>query len=421
MNTVSFHPLAIRASDDDPGTYVVGRPVGGEFVELPAIGVDAIRLLDDGVPVDSVEQRLAGGGDRPDVRGLVEALAELGFVAAIDGEATERHPGAGGKEHFGWLKQRHARWLFGRTAKVLYALLVFVTLWTLWRRPGLLPGYGDFFWGGTVGLAVLVNTAMFVASAGVHELMHLAAARSLGVPARIGFGTRLHNLVLQTDVSAAWTLPRRSRYRIYLAGMLWDTAALCTALLLIAHADFGSLVDGLLGAYVLMVVLSLSMQIQVYMRTDMYFVLLDLLRCGDLFHDGMAYSRYLAARVTHRLRLRHSSPPDPARELAPRERRAVRIYAPLLVLGSTIALAVYACYGIPILVLAAVRAFAAITAGFSGGSLLAAADGALVLLVEGGLQVVFLATFYRNRRAWFRRVGARLRRRGRIRTGVERR
>jgi hypothetical protein len=42
---------------------------------------------------------------------------------------------------------------------------------------------------------------------------------------------------------------------------------------------------------------------------------------------------------------------------------------------------------------------------------LAAVDGALVLIVEGGLQVLFLVTFYRNRRDWFARTARRLRRR----------
>jgi hypothetical protein len=84
----------------------------------------------------------------------------------------------------------------------------------------------------------------------------------------------------------------------------------------------------------------------------------------------------------------------------------VRIYTPLLVLGATIALAVYAGYGIPILVETTVLA---VTAVFAGDSLPAAIDGVLVLLVEGGLQVLFLVTFYRNRRAGFRRLFARLR------------
>jgi putative peptide zinc metalloprotease protein len=82
---------------------------------------------------------------------------------------------------------------------------------TCLRRPDLVPAAADFYWTPYVGLAVLVGTVMFSANLSVHELMHLAAARSYGAPARIGFSTRLHYLVVQTDVTAIWAVSRRER------------------------------------------------------------------------------------------------------------------------------------------------------------------------------------------------------------------
>jgi hypothetical protein len=400
---VALHPLVIRPSEDEPDTWVVGRPVGGEFVELPPVGVDAIRLLGTGLPVGAVEDQLADGEERPDVAELVTAFVDLGFVSTVDGSVVAA---AGPVTHLPRLTRRHVGWLFGWPARLAWAGLALAATVAVVRDPGLLPGYRDFFWAPTVGLSVLLNTVAFAASAIVHELLHLAAARSLGVPARIGFSTRLTNLVLQTDVSAAWAVPRRQRYRIYLAGMAWDAATIFTALLLVAWADLPGSLDAFLTAFVLVVLLSMTVQVQVYMRTDLYFVLQDLLRCGDLFHDGLAYARWRGGRTVRRLLGRPDERPDPSADLPARERRAVRIYTPLLVLGATIALAVYAGYGIPILVETTVLA---VTAVFAGDSLPAAIDGVLVLLVEGGLQVLFLVTFYRNRRAGFRRLFARLR------------
>src|SRR5262249_43940437 len=153
-----------------------------------------------------------------------------------------------------------------------------------------------------------------------------------------GLGTRLNNLALQTDVSAAWAVPRRQRYRIYLAGMAWDTAAVGTAVLVRAYGGPGPTLDRLLAAYVLVTVVSLAFQAQVWMRTDLSFVLMDLLGCGALFHDGLRYARYLVGRAVRR----RSAGPDPVRDLPHREARAVRLYAPLLVAGSALALAAYA-------------------------------------------------------------------------------
>lgn len=402
--------MAIRPDDDDPDIYVAGRPSGREFVALPRIGVQAIRLLEDGLRVGQAESALAAGGECPDVGGLVESLAEIGFVAAIDGRALPEPDEATIPSQLEWLRAGHVRWLFSRPVVVGYVGLAAVTGLTLWRKPGLAPNYRDFFWGRSVSLVVLVNVLAFLVGGTLHELMHLAAARSVGVPARIGFGTRMTYLALQTDVSAAWTVPRRYRYRIYLAGLYWDSTVVCVALLARAYLHPGSTVDKLLAVYILAVVVGMALQAQVYMRTDLYFVLLDVLRCGNLFNDGTAWLRFGLARAARAMRLRRGpTPSDPLRDLPPRERRAVRLYTPLLVSGSAVTLAVTALYGVPILVGTIVRAVLAVVALSSGGGVAAGVDGLVVLVAEGGLQVLFFITFYRRRRAWLRSLAGRLR------------
>ncbi|MFG1945771.1 hypothetical protein [Nonomuraea sp. NPDC048826] len=400
---VRFHRLAVRPDDDAPDTVVVGRPELGEFVELPSVYGETIRLLDEGLPVAAVQARIAAEHlVELDVAELVDALAELGFVASVDGRELDDPADDAPRAHFSRLTRRHVGWIFGRTMKIVWLAIVAAALITLVVRPGLFPRAEHFFWGDYVGLVVLVNTAMFSVSISVHELMHLAAARSLGAPARIGFGTRLHNLVVQTDVTAVWGVPRRSRYRVYLAGMAWDVLFVAVLVLLVAHVPLPGPATALLQALALTVVLSMPFQIQVHMRTDLYYVLRDLLRCRNLFHDGLAYARYLLARSTAALRRRRGPAEDPTAGLAPHERRATRIYTVFLVLGGTVTLTSFALYGAPILIGALARALAAIGAGLDGGSPLMAVDAALLILVEGGIQVLFVVTFIRGRR-WLRR------------------
>ncbi|WP_020540303.1 hypothetical protein [Nonomuraea coxensis] len=174
---------------------------------------------------------------------------------------------------------------------------------------------------------MLVNTAFFSVVASVDELMHLTAARSLGAPARIGFGTRLHYLVVRTDVTAIWGVPRRHRYRVYLAGMASDVLLIATMTLAVAYLPLSGPVEALLRAFTLTTLLCLRLRAQISMRTDLYFVLRDLLRCKDLFGDGLRYARYLLARAAAPFRRPASPVIDPTGELAPHERRAVRIYA----------------------------------------------------------------------------------------------
>lgn len=396
------HSLTVRDSDDsadDSADVVVGRPELGEFVELPAVGAVAVRLLGAGLSVRAVEARIAEEhGVELDVAELAEALVELGFVAEVDGvplpDPADDRPGS----HLPWLRAAHVRWLFSPPVTVLWCVVVAAAVVTWWREPGLFPSAADFYWTPYVGLAVLSGTALFSVNLSVHELMHLAAARSYGAPARIGFSTRLHYLVVQTDVTAVWAVPRRRRYRVYLAGLRWDAFVVCLTTLLIAHAGLPAMADRVLASFALVVLMSMLMQAQVYVRTDLYYVLMEWLRGRNLYQDGISYVRHLWRRVRRR------ASADPLADLSARERRGVRCYAVAMAVGCTVALGSFGLVGLPVLVQGLVGAVTGLMDGLgAGGNLLRALDSALILLVEGGLQVIFLVTFFRTHRSWFRR------------------
>jgi putative peptide zinc metalloprotease protein len=401
---VGFHSLIVRPDDDDPDVVVVGRSEIGEFIELPAAYGDAISLLGAGLSISATEERIAAEQEvELDAAELVEALADLGFVRSVNGQPLPDPEANTARSHFSRLTELHVAWLFSRPMKLLWLLVMGAALVTLAMRPDLLPNYTDFFWGDYVGLTVLVNTVMMSISISMHELMHLTAARSLGVPGRIGFGTRLHNLVVQTDVTAVWGVPRRSRYRVYLAGMAWDLFLMASLTLLVAHVAMPQPMKAVLQALVVCVLLSIPFQLQVYMRTDLYYVLRDLLRTRNLFDDGLAYARYLLARTVAGLRRRPAPVADPTIGLTPHERRATRVYSVFLVLGATISLSFLALFGVPIAIAALVRALLAIADGLNGGPVLLALDSGLLVLIEGGIQVLFVVTFIRGHRHWFRR------------------
>lgn len=391
-----LHPLTYRDGDDGPDDVVVGRPALGEFVELPRVGADAVRLLGEGLAVGVVEERIAERHRVDlDVAELAEALVDLGFVSTVDGVVLPDPADEQPASHLPWLAARHVRWLFGRTATAVWLVVVAATGVTWWRRPELLPAAADFYWTPYVGLAVLVSTAMFSVNASIHELMHLAAARSYGAPARIGFSTRLHYLVVQTDVTAIWAVPRRHRYRVYLAGLRWDSFAVCVSALLVAHAGLPPGADRLLAAFTVVVLVSMVVQAQVYLRTDLYYVLMEWLRGRNLYQDGLAYVRHLARRV-----LRRPST-DPVAHLPARERRGVRAYAVFMACGCVVALGSFAMFGLPILVQGIAGAFGGL---LHSGDVLRMVDSALVIAVEGALQVIFVVTFLRVHRHWFHRV-----------------
>jgi hypothetical protein len=253
-----------------------------------------------------------------------------------------------------------------------------------------------------VSAPLFVSTVIFLGNLALHELSHLVAARSLGIPARFHLGTRLHNLVIQTNVTGLWAVPRRQRYRVYAAGMLWDLIPMSLAVLLLAYAAPSGIIAALLPVVILMIFFGILTQFQFYMRTDVYFILLDLLRCYDLFEDGMRYVRHRVRRLSGRLMREPTAElADPLMQVAPHERPKVRLYAWLVVVGSTITLAVFFIYGVPIIVQLFVQAAQSLSTGIVTGNLWLVVDGGATLLIEGSLQALFVFAFVRNRRHWF--------------------
>jgi putative peptide zinc metalloprotease protein len=226
-------------------------------------------------------------------------------------------------------------------------------------------------WSKHAGLVLAVNAAIAWTIILVHESAHLAAARAAGAPARITLSTRLQFLAAQTDVSGVWAAPRRVRLTVYLAGMAIDVCGAGVCLLILALADPHGLTRTLLAVSAAQALLALPLQFLVFMRTDVYFVLQDLTGCANLYADGTAYLRYLAATRTRR-----AARPgrDPATAFPPGQRRAVRAYALVLLPGTVLCLGVEFAVSLPALITFLVRAAQEV-----GTTPVGTADGAVAL------------------------------------------
>ncbi|MFD7981821.1 hypothetical protein ACFV4M_00370 [Kitasatospora indigofera] len=393
-STLRLHRLTTRQDGDE---WLVGRLDTGEVVALPATGEQALRLLGQGRTLAETERALtAGTGRRPDLTGFVHTLLDLGFVRELDGRPV-RTP-APPRPTLPRLRPRHVRWVLSPALPPLVAALTAAAAAAVLLGPRPLPGYRDLLWSPhgslVLGSALLVSWLLVL----LHEAGHLAAARAAGVPARIGFGTRLHLLVLQTDLSGIELAPRRHRLTAYLAGIGVNLTVAATALLPAAllPADPAGGPARALTALALLSLLQIPFQAMVFLRTDLYFVLQDLAHCRDLHGDGAAYARHLAGRTAHRLRRRTGpGPADPSRGLPAGERRVVRAYSAVLALGCVLALA--GLLGVTLPADLALLAHAAAGLG-PGRPLTTRLDAVVVLLVLGGTQVLWLLTRRRERR-----------------------
>lgn len=392
---VVLHDLAVRPDRDE---WIVGRMATRTFVALPAAGARAVELLREGRSVTRTEETLrAETGEEFDIADFVGDLTALGFVARIgDRPVPDVEPP---RASLPWLRPRHVRLALHPVLPLLVGALLAAALVVLVRRPDLVPGYRDLLWSRHGSVVLLSGAAAGWALLLAHELAHLVTARAAGVPGKMRLGTRLQFLVMQTDISGIELAPRRHRLTAYLAGIALNLSVASSLVLVLAATETGTTAHRLLAAALLLALLPLPFQCMVFTRTDLYFVLQDLTGCRDLYGDGLAYARYRFRRAVRPVRRGHraeAARDDPSARLPAHERRAVRIYSVVLVVGTAACLTFMAAVTLPVDLALLARAVRGLGPehGLAGN-----ADAVTVLVVLGGVNVLWLVTWWRNRRS----------------------
>ncbi|GGS25294.1 hypothetical protein GCM10010284_67770 [Streptomyces rubiginosohelvolus] len=322
---VTFHTVRSRKDGDE---WIVGCLDTGQVLAVPDVGMAAMKLLLEGHTIAQTRRALhdATGSDI-DVRVFVEGLAASGLVSSIGPQAFPRKPA---KVTLSTLQPRHTRWAVHPALHTVILSVAVAGLGAAAVTPQILPGWGDLLWTEYGTFTLVTQSLVAWCLILFHEMAHLLTARAVGVPGRIRLGTRMQFLVAQTEVSGIWLSSRRERLTVYLSGTALDAAVAGGCLL----ATAAGCESPLLAVIVLTVLYSFVGQCLVFMRTDLYFVIQDLTGCRNLYSDSVAYLRYLAARLMRR------SPDSPLAQLRGSERRAIRIFTVIMVVGTTVCITV---------------------------------------------------------------------------------
>jgi len=283
---VKLRELSITVND---GSFMVGDLAHGEFIELPEIGVVVINALRDGHTLAETEQiARAQAGMDVDVADFVAILRDVGFVESIDGTAIAADsPELTDGGRVGAVAARLARPLYSEPAMMMYGLLFAACVAALTAVRWLRPSYGQLFFLSNPVLSITLLTIVTTPLVIAHELAHWLGGRVEGIPARITVSRRYYLMVAQTDLSGLWALPPRRRLPALLAGMALETIA--TAFLLGARAAQhlgwwhpAPTLSRLIAALVITQIFSISFQFALFLRTDLYAVLITCLGCRNL-------------------------------------------------------------------------------------------------------------------------------------------
>lgn len=281
---LTFLPLSVVPDGEE---FLVGHAESGIFLAMPALGVWLLRELQSGHTLQEAAAKGAQMGLDLDVADFAANLVEAG-LAGVDRIAAP--PPAEGLA-----LPTGARWaapLFSRPAWALYALALLGSILLMVLRPSYVPVVKDFFFHSNTGISLAVMGSLSWVLAGVHELYHGLAGRLAGAPVRFRLGRRLWIPVLETDLTGLWALPRSQRYGPFLAGMAWDSLVLAAALGLRLLSDQGYLHlawSGLPAAIALQAMTGLLWQALLFLRTDLYAVMVNLLGCRNLYRTTYLY------------------------------------------------------------------------------------------------------------------------------------
>ena len=323
--TVALHPLTFVDEGDE---VVVGRADIESYAVLSTDGAAVLRHLGDGMTPAQVASWYQQTYDEAlDIADFLVQVEELGFLR----EDPPTDPQAGPQPHTKQAAASDELLRFQRTASLVYsrggalvaAIIVAAAVWSMVTKPETRPTATHVFFTSYLVLIPLVMLAVELPLMYVHELSHVLAGRRVGIKSRVGVGRRLYFVVFQTTLTGVYSVPRRQRYLIFLAGMITDAMVLCTLVLIGAATLDGParLIGRIAVAAAYFTAIRFVWQFLFFLETDMHHVLSSLLKITDL--KGMTLS-VLRARLRRR-------PINPS--YTPHERAVLRWFAPATVIG----------------------------------------------------------------------------------------
>jgi hypothetical protein len=330
----------------DGDAYVVGRVGANDFYQIPEIGARILRLLGSGDTKAGVASRLGGEpDDQVDVASFVDALHGLG-LAYPEGDGPRATGATPRSRRTVTIGPGVARALTSGPVMVCGLALVVFALIRMAVDPRLRVDLNAFYFDSNRTALFLLVTAFSLLLAAVHEFGHVVAAARHGVASGLGIGTRMWTIVAEADITGVLSLPKARRYIPMLAGMIVDI--LCIAVLtvildILLHRDAGGFAIQFVRALILSNVLGLVWQTNIFMKTDLYYLICTVFNHPDLDADARRFLGDLSHRLT---RGRFGRRAEADRRVA---RSAVIVFSAIWLLGRALAITTLLSVGLPTL------------------------------------------------------------------------
>ncbi|CAI6083673.1 hypothetical protein [Cohnella sp. JJ-181] len=294
-SNVCLSHLSIQKEGNE---YTIGDPNIPKFIRVPEAAVFAVNNADGMRSIDEIRTKLKREHDVDvDVFDFFSKLLAIGFVKSIDGLVLVADaPPSSSHER----KVRISKFFFNPWTAKWFMFNFIAVLFLFAVKPGLLPYYKDAFVLPAVGMNAFVVICMTYFLIFLHEMAHYLCSYSKGIQATIRLSRRFIFVVAETKMTGLWSKPKKERYFPYLAGMALDVSLILVCLLVQLTFSENPVLVSISRLVAFLLITGILGQFMFFLRTDVYFVLINATNSANLYQNGLLFLKSMAARKEKR-------------------------------------------------------------------------------------------------------------------------
>ncbi|WP_433750530.1 hypothetical protein [Falsibacillus pallidus] len=313
--------------------FTIGDPVKNIFIRIPEEGAEVVRCMNGERTIQEVQDKLLHEfGFEVDVLDFADSLLDLNLIAKWDGEILTEEAA-----HENQMAQKLGMIFFGKPTLMVYGVLAAAAIVIGLASRLSFPIYQDAFVFESIGKSLLYFFLVSWVLTIIHEACHYIAASKEGVPVKFNLSIRWFWVVVEADMNGLWSLPKKNRYIPLLAGMIMDAVILSGVIIISERASGNEFLFGTCKMIMLIQTYKLLWQFLIFVRTDVYYVIVTRLNAADLTGDALSFLLRPVSKK-HKENYEH---------LSSSEKNFAKNYGWMYVMGLVIAIFIYCMYTIP--------------------------------------------------------------------------
>lgn len=261
--------------------YIIGNINENLFLEVTYEFLYILEFADGINTIKDIHEKVLNRYNIDvDILEALQYLFEENLIYSVDGIVL----GKDNEVDFNKYLKRTSEIVYSKIGIIFFVLIILANIFIIYKYNIFPKTNNALFIENKPGLSFFIYFIVSWAITCFHEFGHYLSAVKLGIPVKIKLSLRIVFLVVESDINSIWAIPQNKRTICYMAGFLNECLLLFVVLIInlfVNNAIFSRLTNMIL----LIIFINFIWQFMIFLRTDFYFVLLNILRISSL-HDS---------------------------------------------------------------------------------------------------------------------------------------